>query len=152
MKVARQVMPVLAELNARRDLVFIDQRGTGQSNPLECDVDEGRAGIDARTRAADRAPRPVPEGAYRRICANTQPGSRCVTSKRYAAQLGAERINLWGASYGTRAALEYMRQYPDRVRTAVLDGVAPPDMALPVSFALDADAALKSLSDACARR
>ena len=67
------------------------------------------------------------------------------------AQLGAEKVNLWGASYGTRAALEYMRQYPERVRTAVLDGVAPPDMALPVSFALDAEAALKSLADACAR-
>ena len=39
-KVARQVMPVLAELNARRDLVFIDQRGTGRSNALACDVDE----------------------------------------------------------------------------------------------------------------
>ncbi len=40
-KVARQVMPVLAELNARRDIVFIDQRGTGRSNALVCDVDEG---------------------------------------------------------------------------------------------------------------
>ena len=39
-KVGRQVMPVLAELNARRDIVLIDQRGTGRSNPLECEVDE----------------------------------------------------------------------------------------------------------------
>jgi pimeloyl-ACP methyl ester carboxylesterase len=39
-RIARQLMPVLAELNARRDLVFIDQRGTGGSNALECRFDE----------------------------------------------------------------------------------------------------------------
>jgi pimeloyl-ACP methyl ester carboxylesterase len=44
-----------------------------------------------------------------------------------------------------------MRQFPQRVRSVVLDGVAPPDMVLPVSFALDADAALSALVDACAR-
>jgi pimeloyl-ACP methyl ester carboxylesterase len=47
------------------------------------------------------------------------------------AALGAPRVNLVGGSYGTRAALEYLRQFPQRVRRVVLDGVAPPDMALP---------------------
>ena len=50
------------------------------------------------------------------------------------AALGAERINLVGASYGTRAALEYQRQFPRRVRRAVIDGVAPPDMVLPAAL------------------
>ena len=66
------------------------------------------------------------------------------------AALGAPQVNLWGASYGTRAALEYLRQFPQHVRTVVLDGVAPPDMALPASMAVDADAALETLLAQCA--
>src|SRR5690606_3009767 len=63
--------------------------------------------------------------------------------------LGAERIDLVGMSYGTRAALEYQRQFPARVRRSVLDGVAPPDMALPASFSTDAQAALDAWFAAC---
>jgi pimeloyl-ACP methyl ester carboxylesterase len=64
--------------------------------------------------------------------------------------LGHERINLIGASYGTRAALEYLRLHPERVRRIVLDGVAPADMSLPQSFAVDAQAALERLFADCA--
>ena len=59
------------------------------------------------------------------------------------AHLGYERLNLWGASYGTRAALEYARQFPSHVRSVVLDGVAPSFVALPDAFAVDTDAALE---------
>ncbi len=144
-----QTLPVFAELNARRDLVFVDQRGTGRSNPLEC-PDEGRS-LAAMLDPAQQM----------------QELKRCLADLRgdlrqYAtwiatgdldavrAQLGAGQINLWGASYGTRAALDYLRQYPQHVRTAVLDGVAPPDMALPASFSIDADASLAALAAACA--
>lgn len=148
-RVARQVMPVLAELNARRDLVLIDQRGTGRSNPLECDVDEGSltSALEPEQQIARLGP------CLKALKADLRQYSTWIAVRdveAIRAQLGAEKINVWGASYGTRAALEYMRQYPDRVRTAVLDGVAPPDMVLPISFALDADAALKSLGEACA--
>ena len=59
--------------------------------------------------------------------------------------LGAERIDLVGASYGTRVGLEYQRQFPGAVRRSVLDGVAPPDMALPASFSTDNQAAFDAL-------
>ncbi len=149
-KVARQVMPVLAELNARRDIVLIDQRGTGRSNALACDVDEGSlaSALEPEQQLARLEP------CLKGLPADLRQYATWIAVRDFEAirtQLGAEKVNLWGASYGTRAALEYMRQYPDRVRTAVLDGVAPPDMALPVSFALDAEAALKSLADLCAR-
>jgi len=65
--------------------------------------------------------------------------------------LGYERINLVGASYGTRAALEYLRQFPRGVRRLVLDGVAPPDMALPASFSTDGQSALDAVFSACER-
>lgn len=38
------------------------------------------------------------------------------------AALGYERINLWGGSYGTRAALIYARRHPEHVLSVVLDG------------------------------
>jgi pimeloyl-ACP methyl ester carboxylesterase len=148
-RVARQMMPVLAELNARRDLVFIDQRGTGGSNALECRFDE---------RSLAAALEPTQQIALLADCLKALPAD----PRQYAswiavrdfdavrAQLGAEQVNLWGGSYGTRAALEYLRQFPDRVRSAVLDGAAPPDMKLPVSFSIDSDAALKSLIATCA--
>jgi pimeloyl-ACP methyl ester carboxylesterase len=65
------------------------------------------------------------------------------------AGLGYDKINLWGGSYGTRTAQEYLRRYPERVRTVVLDGVAPPSMALPATFARDAGAALEAAFKAC---
>ena len=149
-KVARQVMPVLTELNARRDIVFIDQRGTGRSNALACDVDEGSLAstLEPEQQLARLGP------CLKGLAADLRQYATWIAVRDFEAiraQLGAKKVNLWGASYGTRVALEYMRQYPERVRTAVLDGVAPPDMALPVSFALDAEAALKSLAEACAR-
>jgi pimeloyl-ACP methyl ester carboxylesterase len=56
--------------------------------------------------------------------------------------LGYESINLYGGSYGTRAALVYLRQHGEHVRSIVLDGVAPTDMRLPLFTARDAQLAL----------
>jgi pimeloyl-ACP methyl ester carboxylesterase len=66
------------------------------------------------------------------------------------AALGAERIDVIGVSYGTRAGLEYLRAYPTHVRRLVLDAVAPPDMVLPASMGVDAAAALDALFRDCA--
>jgi pimeloyl-ACP methyl ester carboxylesterase len=60
-----------------------------------------------------------------------------------------QRIDLVGASYGTRAALEYLRQVPAAVRRIVIDGVAPPDMVLPLSFAVDGRSAFEAVLSAC---
>jgi pimeloyl-ACP methyl ester carboxylesterase len=64
-------------------------------------------------------------------------------------QLGLSRVNLVGVSYGTRAALDYMRQFPGAVRRIVMDGVAPPDLALPAASSLDNQAALDSVLAGC---
>jgi pimeloyl-ACP methyl ester carboxylesterase len=65
--------------------------------------------------------------------------------------LGYDKINLYGGSYGTRAALVYLRQHEERVRTMVIDGVAPPDMRLPLFFARDAQRALDLLVADCGK-
>ncbi len=154
---AAQVMPVFARLNNRRDIVFVDQRGTGRSAPLDCD--EPRAMPLAE--AADTAKQLQRLAACRDRLVNlphvkeaaglgfftTTLAMQDLDAVRQA--IGAERINLVGASYGTRAALEYQRLFPRAVRRSVLDGVAPPDMALPASAGVDAQAALDALLAAC---
>lgn len=152
-KVAGQLQPLFARLNARRDIVYVDQRGTGASNALACETERKPAArlaemldeekLSARTRECLRR---LGAGADLRQYA-TWIAVRDLDAVRAA--LGYERINLWGASYGTRAALEYLRQFPQRVRSAVLDGAAPADMALPASFAVDAQASLERLIAAC---
>ena len=66
------------------------------------------------------------------------------------AWLGYERINLFGLSYGTRAVLVYMRQHPDRVRSAILMGVAPTYLKMPLYHARAARRAMDLLLEECA--
>jgi pimeloyl-ACP methyl ester carboxylesterase len=154
-KVAGRTMPLFQRLNARRDIVFVDQRGTGRSNALACKPPPAGAPLQ---RLSD--PSVVADEIEQ--CLAELAASRSADLAQYATwiamrdldavreKLGYAQINLWGASYGTRAALEYLRQFPARVRSVVLDGAAPADMVLPASFPVDADAALKKLSAACA--
>jgi pimeloyl-ACP methyl ester carboxylesterase len=149
-RTGREMLPVLNDVNARRDIVLIDQRGTGGSHPLECKSDETSIGATfEQSQQIERL-----NACLKGLRGDLRQYATWIAVRDFDAvrsRLGAEKVNLWGGSYGTRAALEYMRQFPGRVRTAVLDGVAPPDMALPVSFALDAEAALAALVDTCAR-
>lgn len=144
----------LARFSNRRDVVLVDQRGTGRSAPLHCDDEAATRPLGesadpkaqteqlARCRAALQR---LPHGDLRQY--TTTIAVADIDAVRQA--LGAERINLVGASYGTRAALEYMRQFPQAVRRVALDGVAPPDMVLPASFAVDTQAAFDAVLASC---
>jgi pimeloyl-ACP methyl ester carboxylesterase len=66
------------------------------------------------------------------------------------AALGIETWNVYGVSYGTRVAQHYLRQYPDRVRSVVLDGVVPPPLALGPDVAREAQRALEQIFARCA--
>jgi pimeloyl-ACP methyl ester carboxylesterase len=153
-ELAGHVQRLLGPLGRRRDLVLVDQRGTGRSAPLACPRGPGElAGVDAQV-AHLLACR---DELARRPDLGGPDGLRHFTTPRAAEDLdavrralGAAQVNLVAVSYGTRVALEVMRRFPQTVRRAVLDGVAPPDMALPSSSALDAQAALDALFDACA--
>ena len=144
----------LARFSNRRDIVLIDQRGTGRSAPLKCDEERATRPLSemldtelqiAQLRACRQTLAALPYGDLRQY--TTTVAMQDAEAVRQS--LGAERINLVGASYGTRAVLEYMRQYPQRVRRAVIDGVAPPDMVLPASFAPDSQAAFDAMLSAC---
>ena len=152
--VAGQVYPLFSKLNRDRDIVFVDQRGTGGSHRLSCSRETADGGLSTAFDAGD---------LERRIAACATRLGRQADLTRYTTmvamqdidevrgRLGYPRINLWGASYGTRAALEYLRQFPDRVRTMTLDGVAPASVKLPLSFGVDTYAAMVGVVADCAR-
>lgn len=143
----------LSRLNQRRDLVFVDQRGTGKSAPLEC-ADERRLPVREQldTEAVFRqmevcreALQKLPYGDMRFF--TTTIAMQDLDAVRQA--LGVAQWNVIGGSYGTRAGLEYLRQFPQATRRAVLDGLAPPDGVLPRSMSLDVQTALDTLLTSC---
>jgi pimeloyl-ACP methyl ester carboxylesterase len=144
------VAAAFGRVQRERDIVLVDQRGTGASNPLDCAEDEERlypaseAQIAAATRRCLDALRPRASPAYYTT-------SLAVSDlERVRAALGYERINLYGVSYGTRVAQQYLRRFPARVRTLILDGVLPPELAVGPAVATDAEQALRSILRRCA--
>jgi pimeloyl-ACP methyl ester carboxylesterase len=65
------------------------------------------------------------------------------------AALGYETINLYGASYGTRAALTYLRMFPRHVRSITLDAVVEPDFVMFMDASQDGQAALEKFFGRC---
>lgn len=147
---ARFLAPLFAGHPVRQDraVVLVDQRGTGGSNPMRCIPEDPAAFIlDVLRFSLDPA-----------ACEDFEADPRFYVTPvamddldRVREALGYERINVWGGSYGARAALVYMRRHPDRVRAAVLDGVAPPTVAVPRNFARTSQAALDDLLEDCRR-
>ncbi len=141
-----------ARLREKRDLVFADQRGTGGSNPLACAIPEG----------FDTALEPTVELQLRmaRECLEALDADASQYTTTVAAgdtealrlALGSPKLNLYGGSYGTRMAQEYARQYPDAVRSIILDGVVPPALALGSEHAINLEAALQRMFGRCAQQ
>lgn len=157
------------EVERDRDHVYIDIRGTGSSNPLSCvgflgNPFEASTFIkspgsylsllqvqhylddpyDAETMDACR--RRLEDRADLTLYTTTQAAAD-IDQVRDA--LGYEVVNLSGTSYGTRLALEYMRRYPERVRTAALSDIVPTDLRMPSTFAPDNEVALERLLGDC---
>lgn len=143
------VSPAFARIRRDRDIVLVDQRGTGRSNQLDCPLPD-----DADfTQFEPQNTRPLVEACLAELPGDpryytTSVAVRDLEDVRAAG--GYESINLYGASYGTRVAQHYMRRYPKRVRTAILDGVVPAQLALGPDIALDAQRALDAAFDRCA--
>jgi pimeloyl-ACP methyl ester carboxylesterase len=121
---ATQVVDTFAPLMDRRDLVLVDPRGTGRSDPIACrslaDVALGftpPAQMSAAIGACGRE-LGLRAGAY---------GNAAVADDLDAvrAALGIERLDLFGASYGTYLMTVYAGRHPDRVRSIVLDAGYP---------------------------
>jgi pimeloyl-ACP methyl ester carboxylesterase len=143
----------LAPIRARRDLVFLDQRGTGGSNPLLCPLYDP---ADAQSAMREFFPpeavkrcRPALEAKADLTLYTTDIAADDMDEVRAA--LGYERINIFGASYGTRAALVYLKRHPRSVRTVTLQGVAPTHRFMPLDFPQSAQRALDGVIGECER-
>lgn len=142
------IAPALGRVRRDRDIVVLDQRGTGRSNRLDCTFPD-----ESDITFSD----PQQLSELTRSCLAKLPGDPRYYTTSVAvrdlddvrAALGYEKLDLYGVSYGTRVAQHYMRRYPTRVRVAILDGVVPPQLALGPDVALDAQAAIDSAFARC---
>jgi len=149
---ATESWPILAgalkKVNENRDILLVDQRGTGQSNPLKCPQIEL---AEALSLDWDELARSTRE------CLDSLDGDPRYYTTTIAmhdidaarAALGYEQVNLYGGSYGTRAAQVYLRLFPEKVRSVVLDGVVPQSLALGTEHAKKLDQAIYRVLAAC---
>jgi pimeloyl-ACP methyl ester carboxylesterase len=150
-----KLVAVMGTLNNKRDIVFIDQRGTGKSNLLNCKLPED----DIHEVMANPIKRRELTLKLYGECRDTLSAKADLTQygttaamadyDDVRAALGYQTINLWGASYGSRSAMEYLRRYPLHVRSVTIDSVAAPSLVLPENFSRDAAAALEAMFVAC---
>ncbi|QLE83700.1 alpha/beta hydrolase [Shewanella sp. Scap07] len=117
---------VFSKVRQYRDILLIDQRGTGRSNPLNCEGEGFEAGLALNDESIDIA-------ATTQHCLDeqtadiTQYGSESALKDFEAVRqhLGYSKLHLYGISYGSRMAQLYMRHYPQVLETVTLDGVVP---------------------------
>jgi pimeloyl-ACP methyl ester carboxylesterase len=148
---AGYVAATLGGVRRSRDIILIDQRGTGGSHQLTCNL-YGGSGV-ARFTGAFMPPDAV-EGCRARLSAAANLGLYTTTLAiddvvEVLDALGHDRANLVGASYGTRMAQVFLRRHPRRARTVILQGVSPLADRIPLTFPRDAQAALEGLLAEC---
>lgn len=142
------VATAFEDVRRTRDIVLMDQRGTGQSAPMRCDVDEDiiegrysreRTIADTRTCLAELGNDPR--------FFTTSIAVLDLEALREA--LGYAQFNVYGISYGTRVAQHFLRRFPASTRTVVLDGVVAPQIALGPGIAIEAQNTLEQIFDRC---
>ncbi len=138
-----------------RDLILIDQRGTGDSNPLTCPEDTEPSNLDS---GLNLETDPEEIARLTALCLDSlEVDPRLFTTsvavrdlENVRLQLGISQWNLYGVSYGTRVATHYLRRYPDAVRTLILDAVVPPQISLGPEIARFAQQSLERIFQRCA--
>lgn len=140
-----------AKIRERRDLVFLDQRGTGGSNPLNC-VFFNPSDLQSYLGYWN----PLEDVRKCREELETKADIRLYTTSLamddlddVRAALGYKQINIFGGSYGTRAAQEYLKRHGKHVRAAILHGVAPTGQLMPRDFPQHTERALNGVIDEC---
>ncbi len=141
-----------APLRRDHDILLVDQRGTGRSSTLRCDL---YAADDPAVSLRDLFPPAAVKRCERQLSARADLTQYTYTHfaqdlEQVRRDLGYGKMNVFGGSYGTRAAQVLMRTYPQSVRTAYLGSVVPIDVITPLTMAKSAQVALDSTLEACA--
>lgn len=148
-KVAQMYALTFAPMRANHDLVLVDLRGTGKSAPLDCPADS------ETDPAGALFPLPQIETCRQAVSENQDPlqystAAAMADLDAIRALLGYDQIHLFGVSYGTRAALHYLREFPAHAKTATLLGPYPLNRNAPLEAASIADKSLQMLVEQCA--
>ena len=137
------------KVRRNRDIVLLDQRGTGQSAAMNCeaveDIIEGRFSREQTLAVTQECLEQLPHDP-RFFTTSVAVGD--LEALRQA--LGYSAFNLYGISYGSRVAQHFVRRYPASTRTVILDGVVPPQIALGPAIAIEAQNALDAIFERCA--
>jgi pimeloyl-ACP methyl ester carboxylesterase len=148
---ARLSIIKLGPLREKRQIVLVDQRGTGRSTPLACNsfrrVDPQSALAEILPINQVRACREELEKDHDLAYYTTPYAIDDIEDVRQA--LGYDKINLRGSSYGTRPILAYMRKFGGNVRTAMIQGVSDTTALYPLEFSQAAQSALDIVFEAC---
>ena len=140
------------ELRRERDIVLVDQRGTGGSNALQCELSTDPTSADYRNEerfvaAVRRCRTAVEQKADLRFYTTPIAMDDLNEVREW---LGYPLIDLYGVSYGTSAAMAYVRQHGDHVRTVTLQGVVPLDVPMWLEVPRSSQQALEQVFAACA--
>lgn len=138
--------PILQKISQQMDIIVLDQRGTGRSTALDCN-----------NLSADTDPRKVDLARETKRCldslafspVNFTTSVAIIDLENLRIAMGYEAWDIYGTSYGTRVALQYLKRYETSVRTLTLDGVLPPSISMGSNIAVTSDSALQSLFRNC---
>ena len=137
-------------LLARRHVLLVEQRGTGESSPLKCPWPDWKRPAVADENAARELARQCLARYDGKADARFYTTSDYIGDlERVRQALGIAQFNLAGGSYGTRVALEYLRRHPDSLRSVFIDSVVPPELALGQDHARNLDDALAGIARRC---
>jgi pimeloyl-ACP methyl ester carboxylesterase len=135
----------------RHDVVLVDQRGTGESNRLAIPQPKTPQYYLSEMYPVEHI-REMRDALEERADLTKYTTSIAMDDlDDVRGWLGYDRISLFGGSYGTRAALVYMRQHPEHVRSAILLAVAPTDLKMPLHHSESAARAIELLFGECER-
>ena len=141
--------PAFEQVRRHRDILLVDQRGTGASSTMDCDVDDditrGRFSTEQVLELTGICLDNLPHDPQ---FFTTSVAVRDLEAIRQS--LGYGPLNLYGVSYGSRVAQHFARRFPESVRTVVLDGVVPPQLPLGPEIATEAQKAIDTLLARCA--
>jgi pimeloyl-ACP methyl ester carboxylesterase len=132
-----------------REIIVVDQRGTGRSARLSCPT----ASVEDLEIATDEVLRELVAGCVDELSGDPRYYTTSVAVndlEELRVALGVAQWNIYGISYGTRVAQHYLRRFPESSRAVILDGVAPPEIALGPAIATVAQDALDGIFARCA--
>jgi pimeloyl-ACP methyl ester carboxylesterase len=150
------VVAELAAILRHRDILLVDVRGTGGSHRLDCPRPDGGQAMPAIAQTLDTFMDPAALRRCRETLEKENDLSQYTTDSivddvdEVRAALGYPKVNVMGASYGTRAALVYLRRHPESVRTVMISSVLPVDARVPTHLARHTQAGFDRLAADCA--